>query len=202
VFPYFCPSPVYIYIYIVTCWVYVTRQVTSRRIAYSEIITLALTFQQFTITQVLPSAVSQTQLVGAGLHWTRRLLDWNSLRGMQHSNCLTAARTLSYKPLAGQWTTCLVSLLRCHLVYRLPTAVVTRLACCLTSCLPALLGNAARAAYSSLATSVLRLGSARLGSLRFISARQGETPREGGVYRVMRRPRHNILQLTFLRVQM
>jgi hypothetical protein len=29
-----------------------------------------------------------------------------------------------------------------------------------------------------------------LGSLQLYSAQQGETPREGGVYRVMRRPRH------------
>jgi hypothetical protein len=35
---------------------------------------------------------------------------------------VTTAHTLSYKPLVGQWTTCLVSLLRCHLVYRLPSS--------------------------------------------------------------------------------
>jgi hypothetical protein len=49
--------------------------------------------------------------------------------------------------------------------------------------LPALLGNAARAVNSSLATSVLRLGSGHFGSLRLYSARHGgETPREGGVF--------------------
>jgi hypothetical protein len=42
----------------VTCWVYVTRQITSRRIGYSEFIPLALT-----ITQLLPSAVSQLLLL-------------------------------------------------------------------------------------------------------------------------------------------
>jgi hypothetical protein len=43
---------------------YVTRQITSRRIEYSEFIPLALTFTQFTITpQLLPSAVSQLLLL-------------------------------------------------------------------------------------------------------------------------------------------
>jgi hypothetical protein len=45
--------------YIVTCWVYVTRQVTLRRFAYSEFIPLAHTFTWFTISQLLSSAVSQ-----------------------------------------------------------------------------------------------------------------------------------------------
>jgi hypothetical protein len=43
----------------VASWVYATRQITSRRIRYSEFIPLALTFTQFTISQLLPSAVSQ-----------------------------------------------------------------------------------------------------------------------------------------------
>jgi hypothetical protein len=38
---------------------YVTRQVTSRLIAYSEFIPLALTFTPFTILQLLLSTVSQ-----------------------------------------------------------------------------------------------------------------------------------------------
>jgi hypothetical protein len=37
----------------------VTRQITSRRIAYSEFIPLALTVKQFTVTPLLPSVVSQ-----------------------------------------------------------------------------------------------------------------------------------------------
>jgi hypothetical protein len=75
-------------------------------------------------------ALDTAQLAAAGLHWTRRLLDWNSLRRMQHSNCLTATHTLSYKPLAGQWTTCLISLLRCHLVDRCCRATLPGLAYC------------------------------------------------------------------------
>jgi hypothetical protein len=47
----------------VTCWVYVRRQITSRRIEYSEFIPLALTFTQFTILQLLPSAVSHLLLL-------------------------------------------------------------------------------------------------------------------------------------------
>jgi hypothetical protein len=43
--------------------VYVTRQITSRRIEYSEFIPLALTVTQFTISQLLPSAVSQLLLL-------------------------------------------------------------------------------------------------------------------------------------------
>jgi hypothetical protein len=43
----------------VTCWVYNARQVTLRRIAYSEFIPLAHTFTPFTILQLLPSTVSQ-----------------------------------------------------------------------------------------------------------------------------------------------
>jgi hypothetical protein len=46
-------------------------------------------------------------------------------------------------------------------------AVITGLACYLTSCLPVLLDNAARVVYSSLATSVLWFGSARLTSAHF-----------------------------------
>jgi hypothetical protein len=53
----FCVEPVYIYI--VTYWVYVTRQLTSRRIQYNEFTALALTFTPFTILQVLPSTVSR-----------------------------------------------------------------------------------------------------------------------------------------------
>jgi hypothetical protein len=48
---------------IVTCWVYVTGQITSRHIECSEFIPLALTFTQFTVSQVLPSAVSQLFLL-------------------------------------------------------------------------------------------------------------------------------------------
>jgi hypothetical protein len=44
---------------IVTCWVYVTRQITLRRIAYGEFIPLAHTFTPFTILQLLPSTVLQ-----------------------------------------------------------------------------------------------------------------------------------------------
>jgi hypothetical protein len=53
--------------YSVTSWVYVTRQVTSRRLEYSEFIALALTFTQFTISQLLPSAVSQITPANARL---------------------------------------------------------------------------------------------------------------------------------------
>jgi hypothetical protein len=41
----------------------VTRQLTSRLIAYSEFIPLALTFTPFTISQLLSSAVSQLRLL-------------------------------------------------------------------------------------------------------------------------------------------
>jgi hypothetical protein len=66
---------------------------------------------------------------------------------------VTPDHRLSYKPSVGQWNTRLLSLLRCHRVYRLPS-------------------NAARVVYCSLANSVLRLGSARLGSAHFGSTRQ------------------------------
>jgi hypothetical protein len=46
-------------LYILSRVVYVTRQITLRRIQYSEFIPLALTVTQFTISQLLPSAVSQ-----------------------------------------------------------------------------------------------------------------------------------------------
>jgi hypothetical protein len=52
-------------------------------------------------------------------------------------------------------------------------------------CLPVLLGKAARAVYSRLATGVLRLGSLRLGSLRLTSALLGTAWRKtagGGVF--------------------
>jgi hypothetical protein len=70
--------------HIVTCWVYVTRQITSRRIRYSEFIALALTFIQFTVSQLLPSAVSQLHLLLESLpftryNWLRRLLQFNWL---------------------------------------------------------------------------------------------------------------------------
>jgi hypothetical protein len=115
---------------------------------------------------------------------------------MQHSNCLTAAHTLPYKPLAVQWTTCLVSLLRFTLFTDCLAAVVTRLACCLTSCLPVLLGNAARAVcllFLSNQRASARLGSARVTSAHFGSTRHGKEKHSGrgGVYPVMRRPRHN-----------
>jgi hypothetical protein len=113
----------------------ITRQVTSRRIQYSELIphsllhSLDLQSHNYCHRQYHNylscshcHSLGTAQLIAAGLHSTRRLLDWNSLRRMQHSNCLTAAHTLSYKPLARQWTTCLVFLLRCHLVYRLPNS--------------------------------------------------------------------------------
>jgi hypothetical protein len=65
-------------------------------------------------------------------------------------------------------------------------AVVTQLACCLMSRLPVLLGNAARVVYCSLATSVLRLGSFWLYSLRLCSARCRETLQGRGAYQAMR----------------
>jgi hypothetical protein len=47
----------------------ITRQITSRRIEYSEFIPLALTLTQFTISQVLPFAVLQiTSLVVISVH--------------------------------------------------------------------------------------------------------------------------------------
>jgi hypothetical protein len=48
---------------IVTCWVYVTRQITSCHIKYNKFIPLGHTFTQSTITQALPSAVSQILLL-------------------------------------------------------------------------------------------------------------------------------------------
>jgi hypothetical protein len=36
--------------HIVACWVYITQQITSLRIQYSEFILLALTLTQFTIS--------------------------------------------------------------------------------------------------------------------------------------------------------
>jgi hypothetical protein len=88
---------------------------------------------------------------------------------------------LSYKPLVGQRTTCLISLLRCRLVYRLPSsshymarllpdvmftsAVRQRCQSCLL-----LLSNQRASAP---------LGSAQLDSLRLYSARHGVTPLEG-----------------------
>jgi hypothetical protein len=61
-----------------------TWQITSRSIEYSEFIPLALTITHFTISQVLPSAVSQTLLLLEYLPCTRysptrRLLEFNWL---------------------------------------------------------------------------------------------------------------------------
>jgi hypothetical protein len=105
---------------------------------------------------------------------TVEVFDPTSTRG-----CLTPDHRLSYKPLVGQWSTRLVSLLRCHRVYRLPS-------------------KAARVVYCSIATNVLRLGSARLTSALLGTAWRNTAGR-GDVYRVMRRPRHNII-LYYIRV--
>jgi hypothetical protein len=42
---------------------YATRQITSHRLGTSEFIPLALTVTQFTVSQLLPSAVSQILLL-------------------------------------------------------------------------------------------------------------------------------------------
>jgi hypothetical protein len=81
------------YCHVLGCWVYVTRQITSRRIGYSEFITLALTTTQFTISQVLPSAISQLLLLfpfnpaNARLQLARRLHD---------PHCVTPDHTLPH----------------------------------------------------------------------------------------------------------
>jgi hypothetical protein len=66
-------------IHIVTCWVYNTRQVTSRRIGYSEFIAhslLHLYNSQFTITAIgsitiTSPVVLSIQLNNNGLQWNR-----------------------------------------------------------------------------------------------------------------------------------
>jgi hypothetical protein len=86
---------------IVTCWVYVTRQITSRCLGSSEFIPLALTFIQFTITQVLPSAVSHLLLLLeslpflGGLNSLQRMLDCNWLRRLHDPHCVTPDHTLT-----------------------------------------------------------------------------------------------------------
>jgi hypothetical protein len=112
---------------------------------------------------------------------------------MLHFNCLTAAHTLSYKPLVGQWTTCLVSLLCCHLVYRLPSS--SRYTARLSSDV-VFTGVARQRCQSCLLFLSNQRASARVTSARFGSTRHGkEKHRGGGVYRVMCRPRHNMLSV-------
>jgi hypothetical protein len=114
---------------------------------------------------------------------TRRLLD---------SHCVTPDHRPSYKPLVGQRPTCLVSVALSPCLPIAKQQSFHGLPCCLT-CLPVLLGNAARVVYCSLATSVLRLGLAHFSSTRH--GMEKHRWRGGGVYRVMRRPRHNIIDL-------
>jgi hypothetical protein len=80
------------------------------------------------------------------------------------------AHTLSYKPLVGQWTTCLVSLLRCHLVYRLPSSsrYTTRLLSDVV-----FTGVVRQRCQSCLLLLSNQRASARLGSAHFGSTRHG-----------------------------
>jgi hypothetical protein len=88
--------------------------------------------------------------------------------------CLTAAHTLSYKPLVGQWTTCLVSLLRCHLVYRLHSS--SRYMARLLSDV-VFTGVVRQRCQSCLLLLSNQRASARLGSLRLTSALLGTARR-------------------------
>jgi hypothetical protein len=213
----------------VRCWVYVTRQITSRRIAYSEFIPHSLLHSHnlqshcynychgpyhncisywshchsldtielvaVGLDSVIPrSTLTRSWLITDSVFFTLPIhsLQLHSATSWFTLSLLITDPLINPQSDNGQrasFPCCVVTLFTDCL-----SAVVTRLACCLTSCLPVLLGNAARVVYSSIATSVLRLG-----SLRLYSARHGETPLEegGGVYRVMRRPRHNTCELTF-----
>jgi hypothetical protein len=96
--------------------------------------------------------------------------------------CVTPDHRPSYKPLVGQWTTCLVSLLHCHhLVYQLPSSsgYTARL-------LPDIVftDDVRQRCQSCLLLLSNQRASAWLGSLRLYSAWHGETPLEGGVFSI------------------
>jgi hypothetical protein len=111
---------------IVTCWVYVTRQVTSRRIGSSEFIPLAHTFTSFTILQLLPSAVSQLLIL---LVTSIRLIQqWTSTHSGECyllTNCLGIP--VSYKPSAGHTENVSPSVL----LYALPSNHCLAMSCLL-----------------------------------------------------------------------
>jgi hypothetical protein len=98
---------------------------------------------------------------------------------------------LSYKPLVGQWTMCLVSLLRCHLVYWLLSSSHYTARLLSDVVFTGVVRQRCQGRLLSLATSVLRLRSAHFGST--CHGKEKHRRRGGGVYRVMRRPRHNIV---------
>jgi hypothetical protein len=102
-----------------------------------------------------------------------RFAHYNCTRRLLHFNCLTAAHTHSYKPLVGQWTTCLISLLHCHLVYRLPSS--SRYTVRLLSDV-VFTGVVRQRCQSCLLLLSNQRASTRLGSLRLYSAWHGETP--------------------------
>jgi hypothetical protein len=91
----------------------IMRQVTSRRIEYSEFIPHSLlhshNLQSYNychrqyhnyLSCSHCHSPNTAQLVAAGLHWTRRLLEWNSLRRMQHSVSLLFCRLFIPLPIA------------------------------------------------------------------------------------------------------
>jgi hypothetical protein len=110
----------------------ITRQITSRRSEYSEFIPHSLLqlhkycrlqYHNHISCWSHCHALDATQLVAAGLHWTRWFHDPHSLLSANARLQLTrySLSSNSYKPSVGQWKTHLVSLLRCHRVHRLPS---------------------------------------------------------------------------------